>query len=169
MPKKPSKIFGQSLTLQQAQDQFNLYAPRDRPLAWTPSFMNKTPQAPRKAPNLHEEKTFMDRLFKLALCRTDLWLRKNAQGTARTMDGQRFLKYGLGVGTSDGIGFISRTVTPEDVGKKWAVFCAVEGKAAEGRLTTEQAEFLATVRSAGGVALVAYASEELSAVIDRLK
>ena len=31
-------------TIKQLQDQFNMYAPRDRPLAWTPKFMTKKPR-----------------------------------------------------------------------------------------------------------------------------
>ncbi len=97
---------------------------------------------------------------------TDLlnaWLRKNRSwgvmlrnntGVFLTLDGQRKVSAGLGKGTSDLIGWRSITVTPEMVGRKIAVFTAVEGKTAEGVLSHEQRVFIHAVRLAGGFAFV---------------
>ena len=71
-----------------------------------------------------------------------------------TLDGQRKVAAGLGKGTLDFIGWRTITVTPEMVGRKIAVFTAVEGKSADGILTPEQAHFLKMVRLAGGIAFV---------------
>lgn len=62
----------------------------------------------------------------------------------------RPIKFGLCVGSSDLIGWQSVTVTPDMVGKKIAVFVALEVKA--GAIVTEgQEKFLQAVRAAGGV------------------
>lgn len=64
----------------------------------------------------------------------------------------RPLKAGLVVGSSDLIGWTPVTITPEMVGRKLAVFTAVEAKEGSGRLTTEQGNFIGQVRVAGGFA-----------------
>lgn len=57
-------------------------------------------------------------------------------------------------GTSDTIGWTTIVVTAEMVGKRIAVFTAMEAKGPTGRLTVEQRRFLAAVRGAGGIAEV---------------
>jgi hypothetical protein len=64
------------------------------------------------------------------------------------------VRYGLCPGSSDLIGWTSRTITPADVGETWAIFTAVEVKSATGRLTQEQRVFLHAVEAAGGLASV---------------
>lgn len=63
----------------------------------------------------------------------------------------RVVRYGLCKGSSDLIGWRTVEVTPDMVGKPVAVFVALEVKD-RGRLTAEQAQFLAVVQSAGGIA-----------------
>lgn len=65
----------------------------------------------------------------------------------------RLVKAGLCVGSSDAIGWTSRVVTPDMVGKRIAVFTAAEAKSEQGRLTPEQDNFLKQVEHAGGIAL----------------
>lgn len=65
------------------------------------------------------------------------------------------VRYGLGTGTSDLIGYKSITVTPEMVGKKIAIFVAVEVKSERGRVRPEQEQFIHVVRQAGGIAGIA--------------
>lgn len=79
---------------------------------------------------------------------------KNNTGTFLTLDGKRKVRAGLGAGTSDMIGFKTITITESDVGRKIAVFTAVEAKTPDGVLSGEQRHFLQTVRLAGGIALV---------------
>jgi len=67
----------------------------------------------------------------------------------------RRLNAGLCVGSSDLIGWTSVEVTPEMVGKKIAVFTAVEVKTPTGRLSQDQKQFLDNVQESGGLSLVA--------------
>lgn len=71
-------------------------------------------------------------------------------------DGDRYIRYGVAnPGGSDLIGWNSVTVTSGDVGRRVAIFLAVEVKTERGRLTEEQRNFLAAVRDAGGLAIEA--------------
>lgn len=77
----------------------------------------------------------------------------------------RRVRAGLCVGSSDLIGWRSLVVTPEMVGKRIAVFSAIECKADDGRVSDEQENFIEQVRHAGGIALVSTdVAETVSAV-----
>lgn len=65
----------------------------------------------------------------------------------------RPLEAGMGVGSSDLLGVTRITITPKMVGRTVAVFTAVEVKVGKDRLSKEQAEFLALVKSWGGIAV----------------
>lgn len=81
---------------------------------------------------------------------TRLW--RNNVGTLQNEHGH-YVTYGLCVGSSDLIGYKSVVVTPDMVGKRVAIFCALEGKGAHGsRATDAQKRYLALVRAAGGIA-----------------
>ncbi len=71
------------------------------------------------------------------------------------------LRVGLGVGTSDLIGLVSVTVTPDMVGKKFAQFLAVEVKTETGRIRPEQQRFIDAVNELGGRAFVARSVQEV--------
>jgi hypothetical protein len=74
------------------------------------------------------------------------------------------VRYGLAnPGGSDLIGWTSRTVTPDMVGKKIAIFTAVEVKTATGRTSEAQRNFLQAVETAGGIAVIAHNEADLSA------
>lgn len=93
---------------------------------------------------------------RLMLAATNLGGRlfRNNVGRARTDDG-RYVQYGLCVGSSDLIGWTPHVVTAADIGRTVAIFTAVEAKTARGRATAAQLRFLAAVRAAGGIAIVA--------------
>ena len=78
---------------------------------------------------------------------------RNNVGVAEYKDGSR-VAYGLCPGSSDVIGWWSKTITAADVGKHVAVFMAVECKQPGKKPTELQKRFLAAVRNAGGIALV---------------
>lgn len=78
--------------------------------------------------------------------------------------GSRPLHAGLCIGSSDSIGMSARLILPEHVGRRVAVFCAVEFKAAT-RPTPNQVNFIHVVRSLGGLAGVARSVEEAKAII----
>ena len=65
-------------------------------------------------------------------------LMRNHSGVARSMDGGRVIKFGLGPGTPDFVGFKSITITPEMVGQQVAVFVGVEAKTENDRERAEQ-------------------------------
>lgn len=67
---------------------------------------------------------------------------------------------GLCIGSSDLIGRYTTTVTPQMVGKKIAVFTAIEVKKDRTeKPTDEQVNFVREVKEAGGIAGVAYDNE----------
>ena len=73
---------------------------------------------------------------------------------------------GLCPGSSDLIGWRSVEITPEMVGKRIAVFAALEVKD-RGKLTTEQANFLRVLADAGGIAGEVRSVEDAEAVLRR--
>ncbi len=87
-------------------------------------------------------------------------LHRNQVGTYKLQDG-RYISSGLGVGSSDLIGYTRVTITPEMVGRTVAVFTAIEAKAATGRARTSQLIFVDTVKKAGGIAQIVKSEAEL--------
>jgi hypothetical protein len=77
---------------------------------------------------------------------------RNNVGLATTANGHT-IRYGLCKGSSDLIGWTSITITPDMVGKKIAIFTAVELKTKHVKLSPEQANFIAQVNAAGGIAI----------------
>jgi len=65
------------------------------------------------------------------------------------------LKAGLCKGGSDTIGWTSIVITPDMVGKKVALFTAIEYKTGKGKATPEQLRFINAVDVAGGIAGIA--------------
>lgn len=68
-------------------------------------------------------------------------------------------------GVSDLIGWRTITVTPEMIGKRIAIFAAVELKFGDNTATEEQAAFINVVLEAGGMAGVAYSVEEAKKIL----
>lgn len=83
-------------------------------------------------------------------------------GTAVTLYEARPLHAGLCKGSSDIIGWHTITITPQMVGKQVAVFTAIEAKAAKGKLTPEQEQFLHVLRQSGGYALTLYEGDDFT-------
>ncbi len=63
--------------------------------------------------------------------------------------------YGLCEGSSDLIGWRSRIITEEDVGKRFAQFVAIEVKSPTGSVSKTQRAFVDAVKNAGGIAGIA--------------
>lgn len=78
----------------------------------------------------------------------------------------RPLSAGLCTGSSDLIGWKTVDITPDMLGRRVAIFAAIEGKSERGRLREEQERFLAVVRRAGGIAVEAREVEETVAQIN---
>ena len=92
--------------------------------------------------------------IRLACSKGDCRLFRNNTGTLRDANG-RPVQFGLCKGSADLIGWTSRTITPEMVGQKIAVFTSIEVKSTSGRVKPEQQQWLAAVQAAGGIAAVA--------------
>lgn len=106
------------------------------------------------------------------LGRGDVRLFRNNTGSAwmgdanRTKSGDmlirhaRSVKFGLCVGSSDLIGWKTVEVTPDMVGKRIAVFVALECKTESGRATAMQKNFIKAVQNAGGLSGIVRSKEE---------
>jgi hypothetical protein len=93
---------------------------------------------------------------------TRLW--RNNTGVLFDRAG-RPVRFGLCNGSSDLIGFRSIVIRPEHVGKRLAVFAALEVKTATGRATEEQKAFLSTVNEMGGLAGVARCEDDAGEIL----
>ena len=80
--------------------------------------------------------------------------------------GARPLHAGLCVGSSDLIGWRSVIIRPENVGRRLAVFVAIEAKTGGAVLTKEQRAFIAAVNKAGGIAGVAKSTEDAQRILE---
>lgn len=123
-----------------------------------------------------KEADFMRRCQKRA---TDLGSRlfRNNVGTGwqgkteRRADGSmlirepRPLHSGLAAGSSDLIGFVPVTITPDMVGQQIAVFASAEIKTAKGRATEEQKWWIDMVRGFGGIAGIVRTDEDLQELL----
>jgi len=78
----------------------------------------------------------------------------------------RRVYYGLHKGSADIIGWESVDITPEMVGKKIAVFLAIEVKSEKGKPTKEQQNFIEQVNKSGGIGIITNNVED---VINKLK
>ena len=74
----------------------------------------------------------------------------------------RRVQYGLCPGSSDLIGWRVATITPDMIGRRVAIFMAVEVKQPGRHPTKEQRNFLSAVKHAGGIALTVHS--EIDAV-----
>ena len=93
---------------------------------------------------------------------------KNNVGMYTTPDGY-VVRYGLCKGSSDLIGWTPVTITPEMVGRKIAVFTAVEvkkNKHGSYGATDDQIRFISAVKSNGGFAGVADCFKDLEVIIN---
>lgn len=91
---------------------------------------------------------------------------RNNRGKFRTLDGKRIVAAGLSVnGSSDLIGWHSVEVTPDMVGKRVALFLAVEVKTEKGEIRPEQQRFIDNVNAAGGIGFFARSEKDVDANI----
>lgn len=79
------------------------------------------------------------------------------------------IRFGLCKGSSDLIGWTPVTITPDMVGKKLAVFTAVEvklNKNGKYKATEDQLRFISAVKNNGGYAGVADCKQDLEEIIN---
>lgn len=80
----------------------------------------------------------------------------------------RPLNAGLCEGSSDLIGWIPVTVTPDMVGQKLAVFVALEVKTATGKVSEKQQKFIDAVTADGGVSGIVREPEHVTTLTKSL-
>jgi hypothetical protein len=96
----------------------------------------------------------------LAVSKIGCRLHRNNIGVLKDSTG-RFVRYGVcNPGGSDALGWYTVTITPDMVGRKLAVFTAIETKTATGKPTPEQLNFIDQVKKAGGIAGIARSEAE---------
>ena len=83
----------------------------------------------------------------------------------RVIENAQLIRFGLCKGSSDLIGYTSKTVTPDMVGQKVAVFTAIEVKKKGGKQSPEQINFIKRLNDAGGLGGFAYSEAEAAAII----
>ena len=90
---------------------------------------------------------------------------RNNTGRLQNSSGE-WVDYGLVQGSSDLIGWTTVTVTPDMVGRKLALFTAIEVKTKTGRVSESQTNFINRVREAGGLAGVARSVEDARKILN---
>lgn len=98
--------------------------------------------------------------------RPDVRLWRNNVG-AYPLPGGGMLRYGLCNGSADFIGLATVTITPSMVGKKVAVFLAIESKAPGKDAEAHQDTWLNEVKDAGAIAGVARNAQDAEDVLAR--
>ncbi len=123
------------------------------------------------------KETNVQRSIMLAVSKLGTRIFRNNVGTAwngknyATKDGKRvienaqLIRFGLCKGSSDLIGYTSKTITPDMVGQKVAVFTAIEVKKKGGKESPEQKNFIKRLNDAGGLGGFAYSEAEAAAII----
>lgn len=92
---------------------------------------------------------------------------RNNIGIAHYLNGTT-VSYGLcNPGGSDLIGWTTIPITPDMLGKRIAVFTAIEVKTPKGKPTKEQQSFLSAVTQAGGIAGIATSEAEAVTLIQK--
>lgn len=125
------------------------------------------PPAPRQSkPRAQREAGVSDAIKDWRFARGDVRLWRNNTG-AYPLPGGAWLRYGLCPGSADFVGLHSVTITPGMVGKRVAVFFALETKAPKGVVEAHQERWLTEVRDAGGIAGVARSAEEAEETLRR--
>jgi hypothetical protein len=99
------------------------------------------------------ETDIMRRLHAHLGLREDIRLFRNNVGVARMADGS-YLKYGLATGSADLIGWKSRVITQDDVGKTFAQFLSIEVKTPNGVVASQQKKWMQVVNRMGGIGII---------------
>ena len=91
--------------------------------------------------------------IRLAVSSPNIKMFRNNVGCIEGKDGRR-VTFGLCVGSSDLIGWTSKTITQDDVGKTVAVFTALEVKTPTGKVSPQQQTFIDAVNKHGGIGAI---------------
>ncbi len=89
---------------------------------------------------------------------------RNNVGMATLKNGKK-IKFGLCTGSSDLIGWTTKRITLDMIGKDVAVFTAIEVKTGKGKVSEKQRNFLLQIIKDGGLAGVARSEEKAKEII----
>ncbi len=92
---------------------------------------------------------------------------RNNVGFGYTRDGNP-VKFGLCPGSSDLIGWTPITIEASHVGRRFAIFTALEVKTLTGRASVAQRRFLAAVAEAGGISAIVKDPASIRPLLDEL-
>lgn len=96
---------------------------------------------------------------------------RNNTGAALDPHTGRVVRYGLGPGSPDRVGWVPVTIRPEHVGRTLAVFVGIEAKTptshTEPKRLAGQRHWLESLAAAGGIAMFASDRDRAAAVIRR--
>ncbi len=114
----------------------------------------------------------LSKLGNVKVFRNNVGMGYQGKSTVKTIDGKpyviienfRVLHAGLIEGSSDLIGWTEKTITPEMVGKKVAIFTAIEIKVND-KATPKQINFLEIVRKSGGISGIAKNSDDALKIV----
>ena len=81
----------------------------------------------------------------------------------------RPIKSGLVKGSSDLVGWTEVEITPDMVGRKVAVFTAIEAKTPSMRVSKAQTNFIRRLAEAGGIAGIARSAEDATKLIQEYR
>jgi hypothetical protein len=110
-----------------------------------------------------KEAPLLKRIWSLSSGPVRLW--RNNCGSLQDKHG-RWVKFGVAnPGGADLIGFKTVTVTKDMVGKRLAVFVALEVKQKNGRVRPEQQVFIDLVKLKGGIAAIVRSVEQAIKVL----
>lgn len=105
--------------------------------------------------------------IRLALSQGPVRLFRNNTGALKDQNG-RLVRFGLCKGSSDLIGWTTIEITEEHVGRRLAVFTAIEVKD-QGLPTKEQMRFLDRVKDSGGLAGVARCVASATRIVEQIQ
>jgi len=126
----------------------------------------EAPPKPRaKKPRAQREAGANDALKEWRLYRPDVRMWRNNVGAYKA--GKYYIQYGLCPGSADFVGLRSVIITPGMVGKRVAVFLAIESKAPHKDAEDHQQTWLDEVRDAGAIAGVARNAQEAEDLLAR--
>lgn len=121
---------------------------------------------PLPSPMANQETELQQRI-RLALgLLPDVRLWRNNSGKLPDPRTGRWVQFGVASpGGSDLIGYRSVEITPDMVGRRIAVFTAIEIKTPTGRATPAQKHFIEHIRKAGGIAAIVRSVAEAQRVL----
>jgi len=115
------------------------------------------------------EESNVSNQVRLAASKLGVVLFRNNRGKFRTLDGKRIVEAGLSVnGSSDLIGWHSVEVTPDLIGKRLAIFTAVEVKTEKGVIRPEQQRFIDNLNAAGGIGFFARSEKDVDSAFNNV-